>query len=416
MAGLVYAGASVQHPASSVGHTFLAIGPRAGFATAIAGKHAVEYTVEEPGDNPVVYVVKGLSGGYDGVFRVLPFADKIDEYGREDNRDMWQYELTLSPAQARRVALHLWELEHTTIDYFYLTENCSHHMLTLLEGAVPSLELTAKTKTMVLPIDTIKALGPELVRSVRMFPSKHRQRLEGIAPGSDVGADHPAMGHGPLRARFGVGGTSGGRRFATMGLRLAMHDWLDPVRGHADLVQVQLMDTVLRIDLETARPSFESVTFGEMMTLRPINRFEQALSWRVRAIGFRVHDVGCPDGDCFVHGLNGGVGAAVATPSRTLTLFGLAEGWTLFGTDLEGIEGVPVRLGLGPRLGSRLRLGDVSLMIGGHVAFLPGQNPGFVYAGTSELRAPLSTNVALGLQTRLEPGAIDGVLWSFLYF
>jgi hypothetical protein len=335
---LVYVGASVRHPASAIVHAFLAIGPRTGFASAILGKHGVDYLPEVTTNNPVTYVIAGMSGGFDGRFEIAPFADKLDEYNHDSHRDIWQYELRLTAAEARRVALHLWELQHATIEYYYLSENCAYHMLSLVEGAVPRLDLTSQTNEVVMPLDAIKALPADQVRGVTTFPSVGRRARDGIAPGSDAGADHPAAGHGPLRFRFGTGMSSRSPSpFAALGFRLALHDILDRPRGHAELVQVQLLDAVLRLDWASSSIHFDELTFMEMMTLRPMSARDLAPSWRIRAVGTRLHDAGCPSGDCFVQGLNGGVGAAVATAGGTFTLFGIAEGWTLVGAELEGV-------------------------------------------------------------------------------
>jgi hypothetical protein len=415
--GLVYVGASVRHPASAMGHAFVSIGPRAGFASAIEGKYGVDYMPKVSTENPVSYVVAGMSGGFDGRYRVESFANKLDEYGNRAGRDMWQYELGLTRAEAKRVALHLWELRRATIEYYYLSENCAYHMLSLLDGAVPRLDLTSRTKNLVIPLDAIKTLRNHHIRAVTAFPSQRRRELEGIDPGSDAGDDHPAAGHDPFRFRFGMGMSSrSASPFAALGLRFALHDLVDPPRGHAELTQVQLLDTVLRFDLTAPSVSVDELTFAELMTVLPMSARELAPSWRVRALALRVHDAGCPSGDCFVHGLNGGIGAAVATPGQAFTLFGIAEGWTLFGSDLDGVDGAPVRLGLGPYLGARLRLDAFVAMLGGRLTVLPGQTPVHTFDATAKLRMAVAMNAALGAETRLAPGEAEGVFWSLLYF
>jgi hypothetical protein len=61
----------------------------------------------------------------------------------------------------------------TYADYWYLTENCSYHMLTLLEAAEPKLDLTTPLKKYVIPTDTVQLIwqAPNLVRSFHFRPS-----------------------------------------------------------------------------------------------------------------------------------------------------------------------------------------------------------------------------------------------------
>jgi len=52
--------------------------------------------------------------------------------------------------------LHLWELRDIYSDYYFFDENCSFHLLFLLDAARPSLDLTADLPLWVLPIDTVR--------------------------------------------------------------------------------------------------------------------------------------------------------------------------------------------------------------------------------------------------------------------
>ncbi len=415
--GLVYVGASLRHPASAMGHLFVVIGPRAGFGGAIAGKHAVDFTPIITTHDPLSYVVAGMSGGFEGVYRIVPFADKLDAYNDGEDRDIWQYELRLTPAEARRVALHLWEREQTSRTFYYLSDNCAHHALSLIEASVPRLDFSARVKRVVMPLDAIGAIHEAEIHSITTFPARTRQALENTAPGSDAGDDHPAAGHAALRVRFGPGITSrSASPFAAFGFRFALHDLVDPPRGHAELVQVQLFDSVLRLDWAARQVAFDEITFMELMTLRPMSAHDLAPSWRIRFAGMRIHDAGCPRGDCFVHGIHGGIGAAVATAGRTVTLFGMAEGWTLFGADLDGIEGAGVRLGLGPAAGIRLRVADVVAMLSARSTVLPGQDPLHVYDANAELRVGVDRDAAIGVEGTLAPGDARAMLWSYFYF
>ena len=69
--------------------------------------------------------------------------------------------------------LHLWELGGNYFDYFYFQENCSYHLLSLLEVADPNLQLTDHFLFHVIPADTIKVLTkyPELISDRVYRPS-----------------------------------------------------------------------------------------------------------------------------------------------------------------------------------------------------------------------------------------------------
>ena len=99
-----------------------------------------------------------MFGGFPGRYAVLPFYVKIQEYNNFESRDLWEYELLLSPDEMQWLVLHLWELRPTSFDYYFFQENCSYQMLTLIEAAKPELELTSQFVFHVIPADTVKVL------------------------------------------------------------------------------------------------------------------------------------------------------------------------------------------------------------------------------------------------------------------
>jgi hypothetical protein len=68
---------------------------------------------------------------------------------------------------------HLWEEGSTYFDYFYLSENCSYHVLAALEVSDPKLHLLERLRNPVLPVDTVRALmkEPGLVREIHYRPA-----------------------------------------------------------------------------------------------------------------------------------------------------------------------------------------------------------------------------------------------------
>ena len=126
----------------------------------------------------MVYAFKGLFGLFEGSFKHYPYYYKVREYAEYESRDLWEYDLALSPGEVAMLVAHLWELGGTRFDYWYLDENCSYHVLGALEAAAPRLELISHIgRVVVLPSDTVKALflNEGLVRQVQYRPSLRRQ-------------------------------------------------------------------------------------------------------------------------------------------------------------------------------------------------------------------------------------------------
>jgi hypothetical protein len=178
-ATLVFSSWYLNNPASAFGHTFLRL-DKAGVAT--AGRDAelldygVNYAANSEGANAIAYAIRGLFGGFQGAFSQYPYYYKVREYAEYESRDLWEYDLALTPAEIAMLVAHFWELGGTSFDYWYLRENCSYHMIAALEAAAPRLDLVSHVGQIVLPSDTVKALffNPGLVRQVQYRPSLRR--------------------------------------------------------------------------------------------------------------------------------------------------------------------------------------------------------------------------------------------------
>ena len=181
-ATLVYATAYINSPASMYGHTFLRLSRATGEGNLLLD-YIVNFAADVDTENGVLYALKGLTGGFPGRFYVMPYYVKVQEYSNIESRDLWEYQLSLSPEQVRRLVMHAWETRTTRFDYYFFTRNCSYQLLTLLEVADPSLHLSDQFHGAVIPADTVRAV----LRLARPRAADRR------APVAD---DHHASGSG----------------------------------------------------------------------------------------------------------------------------------------------------------------------------------------------------------------------------
>lgn len=155
---LIFASFYMNNPASMFGHTFLLVNSKGTRPGNKLLNYGINYAATPTSTNPFIYPIMGLAGLFQGTFTVFPYFVKVQQYSNWESRDLWEYELNLTPDQINYLLLHLWELGGTWFDYFYLTENCSYHMLTILEVANPDLHLTEEIFYSVQPADTVKAV------------------------------------------------------------------------------------------------------------------------------------------------------------------------------------------------------------------------------------------------------------------
>jgi hypothetical protein len=182
---LIFPAAYLNSPSSMFGHTLL----RVDQADVETDKTALlSYAINfgayiEGSDNSILYAWKGLAGGYPGLFSMVPYQQKLAEYSRLENRDLWEYRLNLTPTETARMVEHVWELQQVRFDYFFFDENCSYRLLELLQVARPGLHLTDQFPLTAIPTDTVKAVKDAgLVDSINYRPSRERELLGRAEP------------------------------------------------------------------------------------------------------------------------------------------------------------------------------------------------------------------------------------------
>ncbi|EJO78494.1 DUF4105 domain-containing protein [Leptospira interrogans] len=179
---LIFASFYLNNPASLFGHNLLKIGSGESSKSEILD-YAVNFAANNsPDDSALVYTIKGVMGGYPGVFSIFPYYYKINEYNDMESRDLWEYELNFDEEQSKRITAHIWELGSTHFDYFFFDENCSYQLLSLLEIGNPELKLRDRFNLYTIPSDTVKLILEQegLVRKKSYRPSlssKMNQKL-----------------------------------------------------------------------------------------------------------------------------------------------------------------------------------------------------------------------------------------------
>lgn len=169
---LVYATAYLNSPASMYGHTFFRVSRATGEGNPLLD-YVINFAADVDTNNGIIYAVKGVTGGFRGLYYVMPYYVKVQEYSNMESRDLWEYELALSPPQVDLLVRHVWETRTTHFDYYFFSRNCSYQLLALLEVADPSLDLVGQFGARVIPSDTVRVVldRTKLVRTRRPRPS-----------------------------------------------------------------------------------------------------------------------------------------------------------------------------------------------------------------------------------------------------
>lgn len=154
---LIFAAGYLNNPSTLYGHTFLRL-HRRGANGADLLDYTINYAATADAENGILFALKGLVGAYPGQFSTIPYYLKIQEYHNIENRDLWEFPLSLSTEEIDRMLRHGWEMGKASFPYLFFTRNCSWQLLPLLDIAKPQLDVSNKFPLWVIPSDTTKAI------------------------------------------------------------------------------------------------------------------------------------------------------------------------------------------------------------------------------------------------------------------
>jgi hypothetical protein len=181
---LVFSSYYVGNPSSTFGHTLLRIN-NSGKNKSIRREllsYGINYGANPWTQNPLLYTVYGLIGMFPGQFIALPYYYKVREYNDFESRDLWEYDLNLTPEEVSRVVDLLWEQGDNFNDYYFLTENCGYYIAALIEAAAPRFEILNPLRKWVIPSDTIVQFKKsDVIKSRKWRPSIYNQFLSRLS-------------------------------------------------------------------------------------------------------------------------------------------------------------------------------------------------------------------------------------------
>ena len=173
----VFATGFLANPASFFGHILLKFNTPTSSRISDLLDVSVNYGAIVPDNvNPVSYIYNGAFGGYQGGFSHIQYFQHHHNYGETEQRDLWEYELNLSPEEVDYVTAHAFELLGRQFRYFFFRENCSYRMAKVLE-ILDGVDVTPR-RPWTIPQEVIQHIaamqrnGQPLLAAVHYRPSR----------------------------------------------------------------------------------------------------------------------------------------------------------------------------------------------------------------------------------------------------
>lgn len=183
---IIFSSSYPNNPASMFGHLFLKIG-----SGKLSGLNdiGINYAAQVPtSENPLAFFYFGVFGGYEGHWSIQPYYEKINEYVKAENRDLWEYNLNMTTGEIDLLIRHLWELETASVSpYYFFDENCAYQIARIVESIKTEWNIS-KYFIYAIPGEIIKNLFNEshYVKSISYRPSLRKKLLNRVNVLNDV--------------------------------------------------------------------------------------------------------------------------------------------------------------------------------------------------------------------------------------
>lgn len=172
---MIFATGYLGNPASYYGHTLLKLNSSKGSDLL---DMSINFGADVPDDeDPISYMIKGVTGGYDANFTDSKFYYHTQNYLENELRDLWEYSLNLSTEDYSFLIAHIWEIIEQDYTYYFFDENCVFRMYELFQ-LIEGIELPVISAPWVIPQEVVRAMNlakyknGKLIKKVRYIPSR----------------------------------------------------------------------------------------------------------------------------------------------------------------------------------------------------------------------------------------------------
>lgn len=173
---LVFASFFVNNPSSIFGHTFLKINAKGKLASNDLLHWGANFSANMTTNNPILYGIYGITGGFSANYSLLPYYLKVTEYSDSESRELWEYKVNLTDEQLNFLMAHLYEMDQAIFSYYYFNGNCSSQLIELLDVVFPNLNLANELTTFVIPTQTIRILERnKIIKDINFRPSNYQK-------------------------------------------------------------------------------------------------------------------------------------------------------------------------------------------------------------------------------------------------
>ncbi len=172
---LMYVSGYLKNPASAFGHTFIKINSSRSRTDLF--DQTLSYGALVPDhENIFLYIFRGIFGRYSAKFSDKYFFTNDLVYTKGEFRDIYEYELSLTPQEKNYLLMHMIEITGKSFQYFFLSRNCAYAGARLLQNGTDQNIAEEDNPAWYLPLQPIQNLRKQKrIKKIRYHPSRQKK-------------------------------------------------------------------------------------------------------------------------------------------------------------------------------------------------------------------------------------------------
>jgi hypothetical protein len=152
----------LESPSSYFGHVFVRLAQAKGTGEGNPYLDPVlNFSAVNADANMAYYILGGLTGQFHGIFEILPMHIKVQQYGNNESRDIWEYPMDLSENEKQNFLMTLEEVLPHYSDYYYLSRNCAFLLAKMFETVRPEFSLGVRLRLWSTPVNMLQRIVTE---------------------------------------------------------------------------------------------------------------------------------------------------------------------------------------------------------------------------------------------------------------
>lgn len=134
---LFFASGYFKNPSSYFGHNLIKINYDDVNSSGVPIKNSLNYGADvQNSEGSILYIINGLIGGYSASYQKNESFIYTHTYTSSQLRDMWEYEIHLSPEMLQFFLEYSWELRRAKYKYYFFNDNCAHRISRVIEDTL----------------------------------------------------------------------------------------------------------------------------------------------------------------------------------------------------------------------------------------------------------------------------------------